>query len=74
MLGYTLMTAFCVCLVLCAQIRNFGGGAWNHDLWWATLAPYNSTDTDPNTSLSPELSGALNSSFGGVSPFLDQVL
>ncbi|GFH22986.1 superoxide dismutase, partial [Haematococcus lacustris] len=26
-------------------IRNSGGGAWNHDLWWSILAPPSSNIT-----------------------------
>ncbi|GFH26630.1 superoxide dismutase, partial [Haematococcus lacustris] len=26
-------------------VRNSGGGAWNHAMWFSTLAPPNSTNT-----------------------------
>ncbi|KAL6755424.1 superoxidase dismutase [Haematococcus lacustris] len=46
-------------------IRNSGGGAWNHDLWWSILAPP-SSNTTPTSRISPQLQQAMEASFGSV--------
>ncbi|KAJ9505484.1 hypothetical protein QJQ45_028621, partial [Haematococcus lacustris] len=46
-------------------VRNSGGGAWNHAMWFSTLAPPNSPNTS-TTQISAPLQAAMVSSFGSV--------
>ncbi len=45
-------------------LRNNGGGHWNHDFFWETLAPANSVGK-----MSTELAKAINASFGSLDAF-----
>ncbi len=60
-----------------AQVRNNGGGAWNHDLWWSTLQPYNASAgnaTRPEQLISPRFAAAINQSFGSFDAMLQRLL
>jgi hypothetical protein len=48
------------------QIRNQGGGTWNHDLWWPSLAKPGSPATDPAKSVNTTLLEAIESAFGST--------
>lgn len=47
-------------------VRNNGGGHFNHDLFWRTMAPQDQTG-EP----SPELLAAIDSAFGSMEDFKD---
>lgn len=47
------------------QIRNQGGGHWNHAMFWKELAPPSSPATS-RESISPELAAAITRDFGSV--------
>lgn len=50
---------------LATAVRNQGGGAWNHALYFKQLAAPGSAAADPTVSLSAPLSAAIDASFGG---------
>jgi len=50
---------------LFAAVRNQGGGAWNHALYFKHLAPAGSANAD-RKAISKELSAAITSSFGSL--------
>ncbi len=45
-------------------VRNNAGGHWNHTFFWSIMAPKDKTGTP-----SPELSAAINDSFGSMEKF-----
>jgi superoxide dismutase, Fe-Mn family len=45
-------------------VRNNGGGHWNHDFFWKTLAP-----ADKSAKPSAELAAAIDSAFGSMDAF-----
>ncbi len=47
-----------------ATVRNNGGGHWNHDFFWKTLAP-----AEKSGKPSAELSAAINAAFGSMDAF-----
>jgi superoxide dismutase, Fe-Mn family len=59
---------------LATTIRNQGGGAWNHALFWRTIAPQGSAPTRYYTSsASPQLKAAVDEAFGGLAPLFDSL-
>lgn len=58
---------------LLPAVRNQGGGAWNHALYFKHLAPASSPNADPATSISKDLSAAISSSFGTLAKMQEQV-
>jgi len=58
---------------LFTAVRNQGGGAWNHALYFKHLAPAGSSNTDPKKSISKELSYAITSSFGSLDSMQKEV-
>jgi len=58
---------------LFTAIRNQAGGAWNHALYFKHLAPPGTAKTDPQLSLSKELSAAIDASFGSLKGMMDKV-
>lgn len=58
---------------LFTAVRNQGGGAWNHALYFKHLAPTTSPQADPSKSVSKELSAAVDSSFGGFDQMVAEV-
>lgn len=53
-------------------LRNQGGGAWNHGLFFRHLAPAGSADTQA-AAISPPLAAAINASFGSLANMTDAV-
>ena len=53
-------------------MRNNGGGAWNHNLWWRILAPYKSPATK-TSALSDDLRGAIEEEWGSVEEMVAEV-
>jgi len=57
---------------LFAAVRNQGGGAWNHALYFKHLAPAGSANA-ATTAISADLSKAITSSFGGVAKMQEEL-
>lgn len=55
------------------QIRNQGGGHWNHAFFWKIMAPANSEDVDKSKSVSHSLRVAMEAAFGSVDEGIKQV-
>ncbi|KAG2452667.1 hypothetical protein HYH02_002900 [Chlamydomonas schloesseri] len=52
-------------------VRNFGGGHWNHQLFWKVMAPPGSANTSRNN-ISPSLAAAISGGFGSVDEMLSR--
>ncbi|GLI64844.1 hypothetical protein VaNZ11_008146 [Volvox africanus] len=50
-------------------VRNFGGGHWNHQLFWKVMSPLGSSNTS-RSNISPALQNAINGAFGSTDEML----
>jgi len=57
---------------LFTAVRNQGGGAWNHALYFKHLAPAGSANADPKA-ISTDLSAAITASFGGLGKMQEEM-
>ncbi|KXZ44596.1 hypothetical protein GPECTOR_65g214 [Gonium pectorale] len=54
-------------------VRNFGGGHWNHQMFWKVMSPPGSANTSRDN-ISPGLQQAINGAFGSADSMLIMTL